>query len=183
LSLVRGPTARRGTLYDKWGEVLARSRRARNPTTRKIAVTNLDRAQGVLRYELRLRQSALQKLDITTVSTLTMEPLAVQHRRCFAEFGFGQEVAGMADIVHKVLRREDPQLRVQTRLMLLGVTLAEYYNEEVALSDDTRRKYGRLQQELGLAPADFASSAAPVRLDYDSGTEIVVDTSLKTLDG
>lgn len=89
----------------------------------------------------------------------------------------------MADIVHKVLRREDPQLRVQTRLMLLGVTLAEYYNEEVALSDDTRRKYGRLQQELGLAPADFASSAAPVRLDYDSGTEIVVDTSLKTLDG
>ena len=178
MSLTRGPTGRSGCLYDKQGETLSRSRRARSPRTREAAQRELAITKDVLRYELRLRSSALTKIGITTVATLALEPLAAAHQSCFHEFGFGLEVAGMNEVVHKALHA-DSKLTGHDRLMTLGVSLAEFYNEVVPLSEESRRKYRGLQRALGIAPSDFASVAPVVRLDYDTGAQVLSDGGVR----
>lgn len=199
LTLVKGNNARGGTLYDKAGEVRAsKPARLGSVSDRAEAEAHVAAyakweqrmrdAEGRLRFEARMRRDPLRAAGVGDVRSL-LERGASACGRSLVEAGevklqrlrrsvwdwcqFGREVSGMGVLVETVLAHEE--LSASERMMALGYLVAEAHGQAIVddLSRNTRAKYRRIAEELGLV-LDSGEVALPedtlrLVLDYEAG--------------
>lgn len=166
VTLTRGPATRwLATLYSKEGEAAHRHRYAQ-PHEKARTKADLDKAQGRLRYELRLRPDALGK-NLRLVQDLNDDDLTRLRRGYFDRVGYGLEVTGMQRAAALVMERDE--WRVNTRLALLGWLLVESQGLPVEVHRNNAAKYRQRCEEVGVTAADLLDMASTsVRLDFET---------------
>jgi hypothetical protein len=166
-TLTRGPASRwLATLYSKEGEARHRHRYARGEA-KVQAAADLARAEGRLRYELRLRSDVLGP-RLRLVQDLEAEPLAQLCRGYFDRVGYGLEVTGMDVAASKIMAAEE--LRIDARMALAGWLWYQSQGIAPDLHRNAERKYRDRARGLGLTPADIEdrSLRETVALDFEA---------------
>lgn len=166
VTLTRGPATRwLATLYSKEGEAKHRLRYAQEHEKAR-ARADVEKAEGRLRYELRLRPDALGR-HLRLVQDLNDDDLTRLRRGYFDRVGYGLEVTGMQRAAALVM--EHDEWRVDSRLALVGWLMVESQGLPVEIHRNNAKRYRDRAGELGVTSADLLDMASTsVRLDFDA---------------
>lgn len=157
-TLVAGPKAWHGTLYDKHQE------------------SDGEAPEGQLRYEARMFQDQLTSVWATKggfrmghVADMSIDKVDRLSRASFKRVCFDREVVGIASVASAIYQSDltDRRKRELWAFLTMPGATATFHRETVYV-------LRKLAAELGVTPS-MASSELPdlrVRLDYDAGTEV-----------
>lgn len=167
-SVVRGHGKRwLARLYDKSEEIASRARRTEDQAHKHRLLSEAAQAQGLLRFETRMRSPVLTEAGIARLGDLTDDRVTEVSKKFFQRAGYNEEV-GSIDKIQAAAILMDPS-EYKNLHKVIGVLAMEAMGLPPSPSENTHRSLKGVARRLGLSAADFSGrSDASFRLDFDA---------------
>lgn len=135
----------------------------------------------ILRNETMLRRPVLQRTVLATVEGISTAAIDERHRHFFDRAGFDREVGGIDKLrlVYDDLASDGERKAFESLLTML---MMEVLKRPTTKSKNTRSKYRRLANKLGLSAADVTLREGTLVLDYDAGRLVAIHPDQRAAD-